>query len=420
MAATELSPAALERRRLLWLLALTALAARLPLLLGAPGAGFDLESYRLAAERVTGEGLYTHPLLQGRYPYLPAWWMLLRLCHAAAGWLNLPFERVLRLPALLADLGLSLLIFQLLERMGRAPQPPLGQGWRSPAFWGALAWAANPLPAMVGAGHGQFDSLPLFFVALAAWYLELSASKRSESWAALCLGAAIALKSWPAALLPLFLKMFLERREMLRFALGTLALPALLSLPWLLMDGPSAMAQRLAYGGSSALSLPEALRAAAFAMGADARAYQALKSGLSLAGLGAIAGLGLAYLLGRWRFQLLPGLGLGALTLLVFAPGLSMQYLGLSMQYLCWPAALSLLSPGPFARRFVGLGLAAALAGYLFLLPETLLGPAAWPAPPRSEGVLLLWAGLNLGLWMLLLVEWVRQLAWCRSASGRA
>ena len=399
-----------ERRQALWLLALTALALRLPLLLGAPGADYDLESYRLAAGSPLLK-LYTDEALQGRYPYLPGWWLVLKLCQGFSAVSGLAFERVVRLPGLAADLAVSLLLHRLLERL-TASRALVGRSvWNTPAFWGALAWAASPLSALITAGHGQFDSLPLFLLLLAAWQLEFSSSPRSELNAALALGAAMSLKPWALAFLPFYLKTFLERREMLRFSLQTLCLPTALLLPWLAMDGPVAVAGRLAYSGASTLSLPEALKAALFASGASAQVYQGARLALGALGLAVLASLALAYLAGPWRFPLLPGLALGALTLLVAAPALSVQYLS-------WPACLALLSPGPLARRLQAVGLAAALGVYLFLLPGTLAG-SALPAPPQTPGSLLLWAGANLGLWMFLAVEWARQLGYCRRLSVR-
>ena len=67
-----------SRDQALLLLLCLALLARLPIWLGSYGAAFDLESYRRVAEALSqGRPLYGDPALDGRYPYLPAWALVL-------------------------------------------------------------------------------------------------------------------------------------------------------------------------------------------------------------------------------------------------------------------------------------------------------------------------------------------------------
>ncbi|MGH7441262.1 MAG: hypothetical protein ACREKE_01165, partial [bacterium] len=258
------------RTRNLGLLVLAALAARLPFLLLSRGAPFDLESYaRVAA--CPGPGLYSSALLAGRYPYLPLWWLLLKLLV----WVRWAFGGLgawslwFRLPALAGDVAICCFAYLLAEgkrnRRG-APADGVLPG-QAVGLTAGLAWALNPLAWLVGAGHGQFDSLALALLLAAAWSLDCSTHPRGESRAAFFLGLAIALKTWPLALLPCFLCVFTSRRDRLVFAGKALALPLLLPLPWFFCDGPAAVLSRLCYGGANALGLSGAMKVCFFVTG---------------------------------------------------------------------------------------------------------------------------------------------------------
>ena len=73
------------------------------------------------------------------------------------------------------------------------------------------------------------------------------------------MGAAIALKTWPLFLVPLFYKNLTREGERRRFLALSLLPPLGLCLIFLPQSGLEAMARAMAYSGSQALSLPEAL-----------------------------------------------------------------------------------------------------------------------------------------------------------------
>ncbi|HXB98027.1 MAG TPA: hypothetical protein VNZ54_08245, partial [bacterium] len=280
-------------------LALACLALRGPLLLLSPGAAFDMDSYaRVSA--IPGPGLYSAAATVGRYPYLPLWWLLLRGLAALRQGLGGDAGIWMRLPGVAGDLAVSLLLYSLAERRSRGGAA-LNAGadhWRSEraGLLAGLGWALNPLAALISAAHGQFDSLALALLLLAAWLLEYARQPRAELWAALCLAAAVALKSWPLAFLPFYLGIFPTPRERLRFSAWVLMPPLLLLLPWLGWDGPDAVAGHLGYSGAAALGLSGALRAVCFALGVGVDAYRrvdGLWRGLSVLALAAAFGAGL-------------------------------------------------------------------------------------------------------------------------------
>ncbi len=410
-----LSLARRRRQGALWLLGFTCLALRLPLLTWAAGAPYDMQSYALVAKAHLLPGLYSDPSLDGRYPYLPLWALVLKSLDALADLTGWSSAILFRLPALFADLGLTALLYSMVERLsltrlaGAADPGPV---WASRAFWTGMAWAANPLAALVSAGHGQFDSVALFFIVAATWAHEFGETRRADLGSALALGVAIALKSWPLAFLPLFLGTLSSPRERWRWTWTCLAGPLLLALPWLMTEGPWNMLQSLRYHGSRALSLPEALRSFFFATGAPEATYRLIAGAWETVAVAALGGLWTLTLLGVWSLPLLPGLALVALTMLVLAPAMATQYL-------VWAACLGLLLPGKAGGRLTLVGLVIVLPFYRVFFPEVLVPAGFWSPLALPQASYLVWALLNLGLWFYLLREWSWTLELCRRPRGR-
>ncbi len=388
------------KARDLALLALASACVRLPLLVLSRGAPFDLESYaRVAA--CPAAGLYVSPALAGRYPYLPAWWALVRLLgRLASRWGGDPGVWF-RLPAVAGDSAVACLAYLFAARRAGLPGPtPMGDPRRAGLAAGAV-WVLNPLAWIVGAGHGQFDSLVLALVLAAAWLLEYSPHPRGESRAALCLGLAVALKTWPALLLPAFMGVFPAPRDRLRFAAKTLALPAVLPLPWIAADGFRPVWERLAYTGANALGPSGALRAACFALRVDPALWRAADAGYRDAALALIAAA-FAWAVSHPRdLRLAAALPWAGLTLALLAPGLSPQYL-------LWAPALALAwSPGLCLRLSVP-ALALAAGFYALVLPGVLAGSAAWAPPRPIPGLMFAWAAANLAWWAWSAGQWRR------------
>lgn len=391
------------RQRHVLLVALAALALRGPWLFLSGGAPYDIESYARVAKIGAG-GLYTAAETAGRYPYLPLWWCILKLMgglHAAFGGL---FDIWARVPGALGDVAVSCLLYTLVERRSRSsaalaagPQALLST---RAGLAAGLGWALNPLAALISAGHGQFDSLALAGLLGAAWFMEYSSDARASLWAALCLAAAISLKTWPLAFLPLYLGVFASRREAASFALLVLLPCALLLAPFAALSGLDAITARLGYSGASALGFSGALRACFFAVDAPVELYHQVDDAWRLFSLSALS---LGCLWALWharRLRLLDALPWMALSLVLFAPGLSPQYL-------CWPAAFSLLAGGAYAWRFHLASLPLLVAFYALFMPGALAGEAAWAPPSLAPGFILLWGAVNLVWWGWAWREWL-------------
>jgi len=171
----------------LWITLIALFARLIPNVILPMGAEYDIESFRIAGSLILqGEDVYASPLAIDRHPYLPLqlYWM------AAAVWiadnLNLSYVAVYRLLPIFADLGVALLLFQILRVKDQRA-----------AFHGTLWYALSPIPVFISAYHGQFDALPIFLIILALYYLGRS-SWLSGTW----MGLAILAKSWPVLALP--------------------------------------------------------------------------------------------------------------------------------------------------------------------------------------------------------------------------
>ncbi|HEX6489164.1 MAG TPA: glycosyltransferase family 87 protein [Candidatus Dormibacteraeota bacterium] len=182
-----------SRRALLGgLAALLVLSASLhvALLLTTTGASADLDNYHSQAFAVT-HAVNVYRFVPNGYPYPPVWiwimWLLAGLSHH-----GVPFAIAVKLPATVADLGIIVLLFWHEVRL---------HGWQSGALAAAALWALNPIAAVIAAGHGQFDAVPIFFMVLAV-LLIARGDMRSRMLASLALGLAIALKGYPVVLLP--------------------------------------------------------------------------------------------------------------------------------------------------------------------------------------------------------------------------
>jgi hypothetical protein len=401
-----------SRSQALLLLLVLALAARLPVWLGSHGASFDLESYaRVAAALGQGHSLYGDPALQGRYPYLPAWGLIVAGLTLFSSWSGLASHLSYKLPALLGDLGITLLLYLIMERLtqGAKEQEP---AWTRRPFWIAAAYAANPLSLLIGVAHGQFDSLPLFFILLACWYFEFSENPSSDFLSALSLGAAIALKSWPFFLLPLFLKNLNLAPQQRRFLFFSLLPPLLLLLPFVRSSDFQALWKALSYTGSQALSLPEALRSCFYGAGASEGNYQVVAGVFKAAALSCFFLVFGLYGLSSLRFPLLPGLALGVLTFYVFA-------VGLASQYLLWLLPFALLLPGRLALKHTFFSLLLLLAFYGLFMPEVFLREGTWRPAALPAWAFLIWAAANLSLWVFFVVQWAQLFRLCRRPKGR-
>lgn len=197
--ATGRSPAAMAA--VFGLLVVASAALHLQVIATSTGVSYDIQSYAIqAATTLHHQNVYD---VTTRYPYPPVWIWIVALMQVLATATQLPFGAVVELPALLGDLALMSLIYRYAQRRF---------GPSLYALLLAALFGLNPVTLLVSAGHGQFDSLVLFFLLLAAYLRaptpDLPPDRKSNFrqshalWSACALGVAVALKGYPILYAP--------------------------------------------------------------------------------------------------------------------------------------------------------------------------------------------------------------------------
>jgi len=337
-----------------WALPLAAACAvRLLPILFADRVVADVQRYhRLAAHVLDASwNPYQAPRL---YPYPPVWvWV-----EAGSEWLSRrtgwSFAVLVKLPVLGADLAIVALLAGWGRRSGLGEAP-------------AWLYALHPVSVLVSAFHGQFEAVALAFVLVAL--LALEAGRRDLS--ALALASAIALKSFPVLLLPIFLLApGLAGRARWRFAVLALLPVVLLLIPYAIADWAALRRELFGYGGIADLGWIGFWRGLRWlhtgVLVHSESPYWGvlvpLSKVLTLAAEGALfAAIGLRR--GRWTP---PEACLAVLlAFLVF-------YGSLSAQYLLWVVPLGTMRPDRFAAVHGVVSTLALVGLYSFLAPGIL------------------------------------------------
>jgi hypothetical protein len=312
------------------------------------------------------------------YPYPPVWMWV----EGGSLWLaratGVSFALLVRLPVLGAELALVV----LLARMAG-----------SAAAW---AYALHPVSLLVSAAHGQFDAVAMLFVLLA---LRAQAARRLDR-AALCLAAAIGLKSFPVLLLPAFL-LHAPPRARLRFAALATVPVAVSLLPFAWHDAGAVARELFGYGGVADFGWIAIVRAMRYlASGALARAEAARWAPWVLAAKLAFVAAYAALLAWWWRARERPSPSAMCLAVLL---GFLTLYGALSAQYLLWVVPLGALALSRSFAVYSAVSTLALCAFYVFLA-SGVLGVAA----PRD----LAGAAWAVGV----AAQWLATAAWWRAS----
>ncbi|HSD30215.1 MAG TPA: hypothetical protein VLL75_23140 [Vicinamibacteria bacterium] len=312
----------------------------------------DVLRYRKVATHVLDVSWnpYEAPRL---YPYPPVW----VAAEVASEWLarrtGASFAVLVKLPVVLADLGLVALLGWMGLRRGLGLLP-------------AWLYALHPVSVLITGFHGQFDAAALLCVVLSVVFLEDGRLDRS----ALALAGGIALKSFPVLLLPFFLLAMAGARARLRFlALATLPVAALF-VPFALDDAAAVWREVLGYGGVADFGWIGFVRALGWlATGRLARSEAAHWASLVAPAKAAflLAIVALFGLVATRRLRL----PLEAAALAVFLAFLTFYGL-LSAQYLLWVVPFGLLVPDRYAALHGAASTVALLGFYPFLAPGVL------------------------------------------------
>jgi hypothetical protein len=203
-----------------WILLLAGFVRLVPAVWLPVGAGYDIESFRLVTDALLGDReVYTSVL--GRHPYLPFQMYIMGGMAAFAHATGLPYVVAIKLPAILADVALTGLIFRALQSK---------ESTRSSAVYLALLFALNPVSILVTSYHGQFEAVTLLFLVLSWYFWEFS---RRIKPSGIALGLAILNKTWPVVFLPVVLMRIKDRRSQVLYSLLAIGIPVMAVLAYL-------------------------------------------------------------------------------------------------------------------------------------------------------------------------------------------
>jgi len=346
-----------------------ALALRVWLAYASPGASYDIESYRIQAQAVwAGQNIYTATF---RYPYPPLWmyWPAAALKLAEAT--PLPFHFWVKIPAIVADLGIGWLLFVW------SPAASLVQ-----RRWRALWYLFNPIVLIISAMHGQFDSVVIAFVLLAArWSID-----RKLVRSALSLSVAVALKGFPVLFLPVFLIGLASWGQAILFAALTASVFVIISVPYLEMSGQRLLNIVLSYNSTSDHSYGYVLRelkindvAIAEPMRLFLRSNARWLQGLAILGVTALS------LWRKWPLEHRIAALIAAMY--VVSPGLASQQM-------LWLVPFLILTGHPRALlAYTSISTLALVLFYGRYFPELLFMPAAWSGTEIELGRLIVSGG---------------------------
>jgi hypothetical protein len=200
---------------------------------GGVGNTFDVGNIALAGHALAHHGVRMYASFDrpDRWPYPPLYVPLAALANKAAGVLHVSFSTLIRLPDVVADLALALLVEQMVAWRGATATRRLAA---------AAAVAVGPCVLSVSAVHGQIDVFAIAFaVAGYAAFQRFTGTKRAVA-AGLLIGMGAAIKVVPGfAVLPL-LPHLPDWRQRGRLLAATAAVPILSVLPFFVAT-PSAV-----------------------------------------------------------------------------------------------------------------------------------------------------------------------------------
>ncbi len=173
--------------------------------------------------------------LGSAYAYPPIWGFIEALGVWLSEFFQIPFQIIIKIPLLISDGLIALLIYKLAKKYG----------FKS-AFFLGLFYAVNPVSILITGFHGQFDTLMLFMILLSVYTFNWA-----KSWVSpLFLGIAIALKTFPILLVPFFmLENSKNNKEKVKYLLISLAPVTLLLLPYVTYDFDGVSKVLFSYAG---------------------------------------------------------------------------------------------------------------------------------------------------------------------------
>jgi hypothetical protein len=207
----------------------------------------DVHNYERVADTVLSGGLLSlYVKTAGIYPYPPLWVWFEVLARLLSSTGVISFSLAIRLPIIVADVGIVYLIWHWWFQQSIHIAARL-----------SLLYAINPVSLLITCWHGQFDAIPTFFAVLAVYYLV----KRNNMLAsAFALSLAVAFKSFHVLLLlPIILHLESKQKRIAYIAI-TIVPVVMALLPFLLYSPEAVFRELFGYRGAALLGVMVPIR----------------------------------------------------------------------------------------------------------------------------------------------------------------
>lgn len=364
-------------------IALVALTLRiLPVLLGSPVAS-DIMYFRTQATPVlNNENIYA--VTRGVFPYSPLTMFIPALCLLLSNKLNIPFCIIMKIPALIGDISLTIAIYYWVMRC---------KNDRGVAFKAAMLYAVNPLAILISAFQGNIMSIPTLFMFLAVMTIIYDCEKNYRI-SALLLGLAIAFRGYPILLLPFILmKSEMPFSKKLKYVIYVVGPVILVFIPFLLKDYNSVVREIFGYRGDNEYGYSAIERAASLYSYALSHGFNIINDSAQMyltylvKAINSISPSNVilqllryskaiflfVYLMVLFQYRKFSLLRLALISYL----GFYFFYGGTASQYFIWILPFLYFLDDKFSDWYIILGTYAVIGVYLCYKPFTLFG--GWP-----------------------------------------
>jgi hypothetical protein len=218
-------------RRLLWAMIATGVVGRAVLGFETYGVGYDIDAVTAVERALEDDALQVYSAVNegdlNRWPYPAGFFPFVVLAGALADVAG-PFHGWIQVPQILADGAIAWLVQDFLGRRGASDRQRLaGAGLVAlgPSFW------------IISGFHGQMDSIAILPAVAALWLWDRSPpGTRRALTAGLLVGVGAAMKSVPILMAVVLLASVRSRREAAALLLPAVAVPLLITAPWLVAD----------------------------------------------------------------------------------------------------------------------------------------------------------------------------------------
>jgi hypothetical protein len=231
-------------RRAVWGLIAAGTVVRLVLAFTTDGQAYDIEALRELRDALEDSGLDVYTVFLGpgdgaRWPYPSGFFPFALLAGWTSDAAGLPYTSLVRVPSILADAAIALIVQDFLARRGASERRRIAAT--------ALV-ALGPSFAVVAGYHGQLDSLAFLPAVAALWLWDRVPESRRALYAGLLIGAGASIKTTPVFMLLALLPSVRSWREAGTLAGAAVAVPLALTAPFLLST-PGEVREALGYRG---------------------------------------------------------------------------------------------------------------------------------------------------------------------------